>query len=107
MKLNFLKFVYNSLLTGMPLLTYNPFNQNTFHAPMTVRPFSTYINFRLSDEQVNFFNHYIQQYSNLSLIPVKILENSPEEYIISVNIYNCTSPVFLNNKFLISHFPWL
>ena len=98
MKLNILKFVYNSLLTGMPLLTYNPFNKNTFHVPMTVRPFSTYINFRLSDSQVDFFNNYIQQYSNLSLIPVKILENSPEEFIISVNIYNCTSPVFLNDK---------
>ena len=72
MKLSFLKFVYNSLLTGMPLLTYNPFNQNTFHAPMTVRPFSTYINFRLSDEQVHFFNHYIQKYYNLYLYSVKI-----------------------------------
>ena len=49
----FLKFFYNALLTGMPSLTYNPFNKNVLHAPFIVDEQSTYINFRLNNEQLN------------------------------------------------------
>ena len=45
---NFLKFFYNALLTGMPSLTYNPFNKNILHSPFNVNEYSTYINYRLN-----------------------------------------------------------
>ena len=38
-----LKLFYNALLTGLPSLTYNPFNKNTLHAPFVVNQYSTYI----------------------------------------------------------------
>ena len=40
-KKRFLKFIYNGLLTGMPIITYNPITQNTFNAPLTVEPYSS------------------------------------------------------------------
>ena len=42
--IDFIRFVYKGLLTGMPILTYNSFNKNTFNIPMTVNPISTYVN---------------------------------------------------------------
>lgn len=96
--LDLIKFVYRGLLTGMPLLTYNPITKNTFNVPMTVKPFSTYINFKLKPHQVEYLNNYISEYSNLTLIPTKIRPHLPEDYILSVNIYNCSSPVFLNEE---------
>ena len=99
MKLNILKTVYRALLTGMPIMTYNPLNLNTFNVPLTVEPFSTYLNFKLSVDQVSQISKYIKEYSsNLTLTPIKMFPGSLPEYIISVNIYNCTSPIFLNDE---------
>lgn len=96
--IDLIKFVYRGILTGMPLLTYNSITKNTFNVPMTVKPFSTYINFRLKPHQIDYLNNYIGEYSNLTLIPTKIRPELPEDYILSVNIYNCSSPVFLNEE---------
>lgn len=91
-----LELVYKGILTGMPLLTYNPITKNTLNVPMIVNPESTYLNFKLDNEKVKKLEKYIKKYSNLSIIPIKMDEK--EEYILSVNVYNCTSPVFLNDK---------
>ena len=91
-----LELVYRGILTGMPLLTYNPITKNTLNVPMIVNPESTYLNFKLDNEKVKKLEKYIKKYSNLSMIPIKMDEK--EEYILSVNVYNCTSPVFLNDK---------
>lgn len=99
MKLSFLKFVYKSLLTGMPFLTYNSITKNTFLAPLDVKPYSTYLNFRLDQSQVNYLDTYINKYTkNLSIVPIELFPNSKEDYFLSVNIYNCTSPLFLNDE---------
>lgn len=91
-----LELVYRGILTGMPLLTYNPITKNTLNVPMIVNPESTYLNFKLDNEKVKKLEKYINKYSNLTIIPIKI--DKEEEYILSVNVYNCTSPVFLNDK---------
>ena len=96
--LDFVKFVYRGILTGMPILTYNSITKNTFNVPMTVNPISTYINFKLDPVMVNVINQDIQKTSNLSLVPIKLFPDSKEEYILSVNYYNCSSPVFLNSE---------
>jgi|TARA_B100001093_G_C26745943_1_gene978872 hypothetical protein len=91
-----LELVYRGILTGMPLLTYNPITKNTLNVPMIVNPESTYLNFKLDNEKVKKLEKYVKKYSNLTIIPIKMDEK--EEYILSVNVYNCTSPVFLNDK---------
>ena len=91
-----LDLVYRGILTGMPLLTYNPITKNTLNVPMIVNPESTYLNFKLDNEKVKKLEKYVKKYSNLTIIPIKMDEK--EEYILSVNVYNCTSPVFLNDK---------
>ena len=97
--LKLLKFVYRGLLTGMPLLTYNPYNKNPFHAPMTVEKGSTYLNFKLDSKQTDYLTNYIHQYNNsLDIVPIKIKENENENYYLSINIYNCSSPIFNSNE---------
>lgn len=96
--IDFVKFVYRGILTGMPILTYNSITKNTFNVPMTVNPISSYVNFKLNDSMVKLFNYDIQKTSNLSLVPIKLFPDSKEEYILSVNYYNCSSPVFLNDE---------
>ena len=94
-----LKFVYRGLLTGMPLLTYNPITKNNFLAPMTVNPYSTYINIKLDTNQSETIQNYINQFTEelqLSEVSIKGYEK-PSNYL-SLNIYNCTSPVFLNDN---------
>ena len=99
MKLNLLKFVYRGVLTGMPLFTYNPITKVPFNTPFTIKPTSTYINFKLSDYQSNSIQNYINNYNkDLILTPVKIIkEEIPKNYL-SVNIYNCSSPLFMNKN---------
>ena len=99
MKFNLLKTVYKGILAGMPFLTYNPISQNTFNLPLDVCSFSTYLNFKLDDFQTNYLNNYIQKFnSNLEIVPISILNNEHDKHnYLSVNIYNCTSPAFLNN----------
>jgi hypothetical protein len=91
----FLKFFYNALLTGMPSLTYNPFNKNVLHAPFIVDEQSTYINFRLNNEQFNKIQNFIKHCDNgLTMVPASLLRDNSKDYFLSINIYNCTSPVF-------------
>ena len=107
MKINnkILKIFYNALLTGLPPLTYNPYNKNPLHAPLTVKEYSTYINYRLNNDEIDLINKYLdKQPHNFTLEPAKLLasderesnerESNEREYFLSVNIYNCTSPVF-------------
>lgn len=96
MKFNLLGFVYRALLTGMPPLVYNSINLNTLNIPMVVQPESTYINFKLNIPQINYIASYIQNYSDLRLIPINMFNDSKKEYLLSVNVYNCTSPAFFN-----------
>lgn len=99
MKLNLLKFVYRGVLTGMPLFTYNPVTKLPFHSPFTIKPASTYINFKLSEYQSNSIQKYINNYNNdLILTPVKIIKGEVPKYYLSVNIYNCSSPLFMNKN---------
>ena len=42
------------------LLTYNSITKTNFNAPTTVKPFSTYLNFKLDEQQVTFLNENIQ-----------------------------------------------
>ncbi len=95
----FLTIFYNALLTGMPSLTYNPINKNILHAPFTVNEKSTYINYRLNNEQFNVINDYLKNNNNnnnnnLILQPSSIISDSDKDYFLSINIYNCTSPIF-------------
>lgn len=97
--LNKLKFIYNSLLIGLPSFAYNPINKNNLLAPMSVNKYSTYINYKLDNNQVKNLNNYIHEYNtDLDLIPLKMNLYEKPKYYLSVNIYNCTSPVFLNNN---------
>ena len=99
MKLNLLKFVYRGVLTGMPLFTYNPITKLPLHSPFTIKPASTYINFRLSPHQSKNIQNYINNYNkNLVLTPVKIIKEEVPRNYLSVNIYNCSSPLFMNNN---------
>lgn len=94
-----LRFIYNGLLIGMPSFAYNPINKNNLLAPMCVQQYSTYINFKLDSKQVTFINNYINEYTDsLELIPLKMNLYEKPAFFLSVNVYNCTSPVFLNNK---------
>lgn len=103
MKLSFLRFIYNGLLTGMPIITYNPITQNTLNVALTVEPYSTYINFKLDDHQTKYLSDYIGQYTNvLELVPIPMTELDTESNYLSVNVYNCTSPVFMNEEQVIT-----
>lgn len=105
MKLDILKFVYRGLLTGMPLLTYNPITKNTFNAPLTVLPYSTYLNFKLTDNQTNYLNDYISEFTkDLEIVPINLYPNDVKSNYLSLNIYNCTSPVFINEDKEITRF---
>lgn len=93
-----LKLIYKSILTGMPILTYNAFT-NMYNIPFSVKPYSTYLNFRMDTTQISEISKYVEKFSsNLSLVPIKLSIFDKPSYFISVNIYNCTSPLFLNNN---------
>ena len=90
-----LKFVYNSMLFGMPISTYNPYTKVPIHIPATVEEGSTYINFKLNKDEKEYLNNYIHEYNkSLNIVPISILEDEKAENYLSINIYNCTSPVF-------------
>ena len=99
MRLNLLKFVYRGLLTGMPMFTYNPITKHNFVAPVEIPPYSTYINFKLEPEQVSSLSNYVHEFNpELSIVPIKLLKDDEyEDYYLSVNIYNCTTPIMSNN----------
>lgn len=97
---NLLKFFYSALLTGLPSISYNPINQNTLHAPFIVNEGSTYINYKLDNKQFNKINNYLLKKTNnlrsrpINIFENKLLENEDDAYYLSINIYNCTSPIF-------------
>jgi hypothetical protein len=94
-KMNILRFVYRAFLSGFPLLTYNPFTMNSFHTSFDVEPYSTYVNYKLENNQINYLNNYLlENTNNLKLEPVIIGKKMEKNYFISINIYNCTSPLF-------------
>ena len=96
---NFLKFVYNSMLFGMPMVTYNPYNKVPIHIPATVDDGSTYINVKLNDDEKNYLESYIHKYNNsLKIVPISILQDEKPESYLSINIYNCSSPVFMKDS---------
>jgi hypothetical protein len=95
--MKFLKFIYRNFVSGIPLFTYNLNSEIPFHAPFKVMPESLYINYKLNLRQRCALNSYIKQINpNLYLEPVKINIKDKPKYYISLNIYNCTSPVFMN-----------
>lgn len=96
---NFLKLFYRSMMIGLPQFTYNPLNNNNFLAPLTVQPYSTYVNFKLDENQVDYLNKYVKEYSDdLILVPLKISKYEFPSYYINVNIYNCTSPILMSSN---------
>ena len=92
---NLLKIFYSAMLTGIPSVTYNPINNNIFHAPVVIKPFSTYINYRLNFEQYTYIKNILDSRSN-NLLPIfsNTLQDENKDYYLSVNIYNCSSPIF-------------
>ena len=90
-----LKSIYNFLLLGLPITTYNPFNEKSiFHLPAQILESSTYINFRLEGDNLDIIEKYINiNNENFSLIKTSI-DSQKKAYYLSINIYNCTSPLF-------------
>lgn len=99
---NLLKLFYSALLTGLPSISFNPINQNTLHAPFIVNEGSTYINYKLDNEQFNKINDYLsKKTNNLKPRAINIFKNNncntcddDKNYYLSINIYNCSSPIF-------------
>ena len=96
--MNFLKNFYRFIMVGLPQYVYNPISNNNFLAPLTVKPYSTYVNFKLDESQVDYLNRYIKEYSDdLTIVPLKISKYEFPSYYINVNVYNCTSPILMEN----------
>lgn len=95
----FLKLFYNFMLSGMPIVLNNPINKNILHAPFSVESYSTYINYKLNQEEYNKINNYLKKDNNFEMLSTSIYSNSKKQYFLSINIYNCTSPMFdyINN----------
>jgi hypothetical protein len=94
---NLLKLVYNSLLFTVPSFVSNPLNKNPIVAPIIIPPHSTYINYKLEDYHKNYIQDYINNFSeDLEIIPIKLSKEHNKNYYISINIYNCSSPLFMS-----------
>lgn len=101
MRLHLLKFVQSGLLTGMPSLIYNPFTRRGLAVPLKVLPKSLYLNFKLSKQDANNIQEQINEHTDdLTLAPITMFADPSEEraYYISVNVYNCSSPAFMNDN---------
>lgn len=99
MKIPFLKFIHGGLLSGMPSLIYNPFTKNSLNIPLTISQDSIYLNFKLSSQYSNYLDDYIKKYSDkLSIVPVCLFPGEEATKYLSVNIYNCSSPAFMNGN---------
>ena len=85
---------YRAMLSGMPMLIYNPYSNTPMLAPFTVNSGSTYINYKISQGQYEKIQKYIG--NDLDLIPstVSTDELKTKSYYLSINIYNCSSPIF-------------
>ena len=95
LKSRLLRVLYNSMLTGMPAVMNNPYNKNTLHAPFKVDKLSVYINYKLTVSQYESINKYLDDSkSTLKLTKTSILKDDNRDFFLSINIYNCTSPLF-------------
>ena len=95
-----LQFFYRGILTGMPSIVYNPITRTNIHVPFNVLPNSLYINYRLTPLQKTAVENYISEKNKkFHLEPIAMNPDKTDlDYYLSLNIYNCTSPVFLNDK---------
>ena len=92
---NILKVFYNFMLSGLPIITTNPINKNVLHAPFLVNSYSTYINYKLDNNQYNRIKHFLRENdNNFDILDTSIIRQTDKEFFLSINIYNCTSPVF-------------
>lgn len=99
---NLLKLIYNGLLVTMPPFIANPINKNRIIAPIQLQPYSTYINYRLTPIQAQKISNYISDYTDkLQLVPISISQYQIPGYYLSINIYNCTSPLLMENTNII------
>jgi hypothetical protein len=102
MKILILKLIKNTILSFLPLLNIKSINYNflnNYNVPFTLNKYSTYINFKLDNDQKNIIQDYLNNYSsNLLLVPIKIFPTDSLDYYLSINFYNCTSPLFYNNN---------
>ena len=97
--MKFLRFFYRGLITGMPSIIYNPITLNSIHVPFNVLPESLYINYKLTPDQKIIVHNYITEKDPFfNMEKISIIKNEVPDYYLSLNIYNCTSPVFLNDK---------
>ena len=97
-----LQFIYSCLLCGIPQYSMNPLNQNRILAELNVKPYSTYINYRLDNKQVALLNDYVKNYSqDLDIVPIKLSKYDNPHYYLSINMYNVTSPIMMTDKDLI------
>ena len=104
MKLFALKIIKKYILTLAPIFNklsknHLPINNFDNKMPFILNNYSTYINYILDTEQQSNIQNYINNYSNdLKLIPINMFENEKPEYLITVNFYNCSSPLFFNDN---------
>lgn len=97
-----LKTLYKTMTLTMPSMIYNPLSNTNLYIPIDIKPHSTYINFKLDDQQVNNLNSYIKQYNDsLEIVPIQLYKHGIADYYLSINIYNSTSPVFMTDKNII------
>ena len=97
--MKFLRFFYSGLMAGMPSVIYNPFTRSNIHVPFKVLPESLYINYRLTPTQKTVVENYIADKNlKFNMEKINMEKNKKSGYYLSLNIYNCTSPVFLNDK---------
>lgn len=88
------KYVYKLFMNAFPFLTHNPFTDNRFHTSFLVHPKSTYINYKLNDTQFNKIKKFINSYdNNFKIMPLQLDDQTKDKFL-SINIYNCSSPLF-------------
>ena len=97
-----LQFIYSCLLCGVPQFSMNPINQNRILTELNIKPYSTYINYRLNDNHVNLLNNYVKEFSDeLNIVPIQISKYENPHYYLSINMYNCTSPIMMTDGNLV------
>lgn len=99
MKISFLKIIQGGLLTGMPSLVYNPYTKTPLNIPLTISEDSIYLNFKLTPHYSKYLQEYVNKYGDdLSIVPVCLFQDEESSKYLSINIYNCSSPAFLNGN---------
>lgn len=104
---SFLKVFYTFLLSGLPQYVNNPINQNKMLASLNVLPDSTFLNYKLDEPKISYLTNYINEYNEnekqnkIEIVPIKLNKNEEAAYYLTVNIYNCTSPIFNSDKSIV------